>query len=66
MENCILNIGREKIEACAKFNYKGYEISFSTIFKPYSVFIYDKEDKQIGEEMMTVENAIAEVDKLTN
>lgn len=52
----ILDIGAKEIRACAKFDYKGFEISASTIFKPASVQVTSIHGNRY--DFPTVEDAI--------
>ena len=36
----IVNVAGTPLKACCSFNYRGYEISASTIFKPHGVAVF--------------------------
>jgi len=59
----IVNVGNENIEGCCYFDYKGYMISISTIFKPNNVAIL-KNGEFVVTDIINVEEAIAYVDML--
>ncbi len=61
----IQNVGGEEVIAACSFNYKSYVISMSTIFKPKSVCILRGGDF-IKENLVSVQAAILEIDRLTD
>jgi len=61
----IKNVGREDVEACCFFSYKGHIISASTIFKPHHVRIMLGEEF-VGPHFNSIEDAIKEVDVLSS
>ena len=63
MLNTIVGFNGTPIPACAKFTYKGYEVSCSTIFQRwYDVAVYDKADKHCYS-AASVQDAIEWIDK---
>lgn len=56
----IMGIGNtEAIPACVVFDYKGYKVSASTVFKPNSVYVMDREARNfISPDVWSIERAI--------
>lgn len=59
----IVNVQAKSIEACCSFDYKGFEISISTIFRPGSIAVFENIKTHIGD-FPTVEAALAHVDAI--
>lgn len=56
----IMDVGGQDIKACAQFQYKGWTISFSTIFRGASVFAFKDTEELI---FQSVENAIEAINQ---
>ena len=61
----ILNVSRQEVCACCIFDYRGYEISASTIFRPHSIAIFEKESKIPVCDCTSIEAAIDKINELT-
>jgi len=54
----IVNINNKTILACARFEYMGYTVSFSTIMRNSHVLIYPTDEPTVEVYKETVEDAI--------
>lgn len=61
----IVSITAEDVRGACQFQYKGYLISYSTVFTPHSTKIFDENNEAVTPiEFTTVEQAIVFVDEL--
>jgi hypothetical protein len=62
----IVNLHNEEQDCmCCYFDYKGYEISASTILKPNHIAIFDKNGYMIKTNINSIEEAIEYVNEIT-
>lgn len=59
------NVSGEDVKATCSFDYKGYVISMSSIFKPKDVSILLNE-QFVGNKLASVQAAIGKIDELTD
>jgi len=65
MKEQIVNLDNKRVQAAAQFLYKGFLISFSTIFKTNSVAIFNVTNETVVKENLnTVEEAINWINKI--
>ena len=55
----IVDCANQPVQACVVFDYKGFHVSASTIFRPHSVFVCDPLTAAfVSPQLDTVEEAI--------
>lgn len=60
----IVDCAAHPVEACMTFDYKGFEVSASTVFRPHSVFVCDPQTHEfLSPQLDTVEEAIEWINK---
>ena len=63
----IVDCGARPVQACVVFDYKGFEVSASTVFTPHSVFVCDPMSHEfLSPQLDTVEEAIEWINQQEN
>lgn len=58
----ILGVNGKPVKACCVFNYEGFEVSASTIFKPTHIAVFNHQDNEAKYDATSIPDAIEWID----